>query len=206
MKLKIIVPFYSEFNSLKSGLRALRGGDIEFDFQPVQGPCVHNNRNLGVNLGRSCKTYQPAVGDYTHILFLDSDIGFHPLHVHAALNHRAKVVSLPYLAHENDGTYQVGELDDNYTITKRYTAADKGSKHVTFTGGGFLLLETAVFPFITYPWFHHTAKTVGDESFSVGEDVVFSAKLKAAGIPILCDFDYPVYHRLKSMEDFDVNF
>ena len=204
--IRIVVPFYSEFEAVKPGLRALRSAGVEFDVQPVQGPLVHNNRNLGVNAARSQATFQSAVEGYSHFLFIDSDIGFTPAHVHNALKHKAPVVTLPYLRHENDGFYQVGELGPNYSITKRYDRYERGLRQVTFTGAGFLLVASSVFGLLKFPWFHHSAITVGEESFAVGEDVLFSYKLTRADIPILCDFDYPVQHRLRRPEDFDVGF
>ncbi len=48
--------------------------------------------------------------------------------------------------------------------------------------------------------------TQGDESYTVGEDVIFSHKLSLAGVPILCDFDHPVGHRIRHPEDFNVDF
>jgi hypothetical protein len=205
-KVKVVIPFYSEFNAVKPGLKALKESGILFDVQPVQGPCVHNNRNLGINAGRSQATFQGAVEGYTHYLFIDSDISFTPAHVHVALKHKAPVVALPYLRHEDDGFYQVGELGLNYRIEKRYDKYERGFRHVSFAGAGFLLVDSAVFASLKFPWFHHSAITIGEESFSVGEDVIFSHKLVAAGIPILCDFDYPVQHRLKKFGDYDVSF
>ncbi len=205
-KIKIVIPFYSEFEAVKPGLRALRNWNIDFDVQPVQGAYVHENRNMGVNSGRSFATFQGPVEGYSHFLFIDSDISFTPSHLHIALRHAAPVVTLPYLRHEGDGLYQVGELGPNSLIQSRYGRHDRGVKHVTFTGGGFLLVAAEVFPMIKYPWFHHSVTTIGDESFPLGEDVIFSHKLLMAGIPILCDFDYPVKHRLRSFGDFDVSF
>lgn len=206
MKLKIVVPFYSEFEAVKPGLRSLMASGILFDVQPVQGPYVHANRNLGINEGFSLSTFQKPLQGYSHALFIDSDISFTPEHVRAALSHGAPVVTLPYLRHENDSTYQVGELGPNLRIEKRYTTLEKGQRLVTFTGGGFLLVQASLFQDITYPWFHHQLVVDGDESYSVGEDVVFSAKLNQAGIPIVCDFDHPVKHRLRTPDDFDVSF
>lgn len=206
IKVKIVIPFYQEFEAVKPGLRALLGSGISFDVQPVQGPYVDTNRNLGVNAGRSHATYQNPLEGYSHYLFIDSDISFTPAHLRFALNHKAPVVTLPYLTHEDNGEYQVGELDAYYKIISRYNKYERGTKRVSFTGGGFLLVESGVFSEIVYPWFHHSVVTVGLDSFAVGEDVVFSAKLTEAGIPILCDFDHPVGHRLRKMEHFSVAF
>jgi len=205
-RILIVIPFYSEFEAVKPGLRALLGSGIEFKVQPIQGPYVHNNRNLGVNGGRSQATYQNPLEGFTHFLFIDSDNGFTPAHVNYALKLKSKVVTLPYLTHLDNGEYQVGEMDEDFIITKRYTKYERGVKAVGFTGGGFLLVEAPVFSEIAFPWFHHSLVTIGFESFSVGEDVVFSGKLREAGIPILCDFDHPVPHRLRKMEHYNVAF
>lgn len=205
-KLRIVIPFYSEFEALKPGLHALRDTNIACDVQPVQGPYVHNNRNAGVNAGRSEATFQRPLEGYTHFLFLDSDIGFMPKHVDIALKHDAPVVTLPYLRHESDGLYQVGELGPDLKIISRYGKGEKGLRSVTFAGGGFLLVRADVFGRLKFPWFHQGVMTVGDESYAVGEDVIFSHKLSLNGIPILCDFDHPVGHRIRRPEDFNVGF
>ncbi len=92
--IRIVIPFYSEFEAVKPGLRALRSSGIEFDVLPAQGACVHHNRNLGVNMGRSQKTHQDPIEGYSHFLFVDSDIGFTPAHVRLALGYKADVVTL----------------------------------------------------------------------------------------------------------------
>lgn len=205
-RIKIIIPFYSEFDFVKPGLRHLMLSGIEFDCQPVQGPYIHTNRNLGVNSGKSSEIWQEADPYYSHYLFIDSDISFTPDHVRAALNHNAPVVTLPYLRHENDGKYQVGEMDLDYQVTHRYSMNERGLRHVTFTGAGFLLVRQDVFQNINFPWFHFSTVEIGSECFSVGEDQIFARKLTDAMIPILCDFDHPVLHRLRKMEDYDVSF
>lgn len=205
-RLKIVIPFYRDFEDAKPGLNALKTSGLDFVVQPVQGPYVHHNRNLGVGAGLSNATWQAAPSAYTHYLFIDSDIGFASAHVLLALKHDAPVVALPYLCHEDNGTYQVGEVGADYQIRHKYTTREMGLRHVTFVGGGFLLVKTDVFSRIAYPWFHHALVTKGEDSFSVGEDVVFSRKLAMAQIPILCDFDHPVQHRLRKWTDFDVSY
>lgn len=203
--LRIVIPFYSEFDSVKPGLRALLGSGIRYEYLPCQGPYVHSNRNNGVNNMRSDKTVQDAVEGFTHFLFIDSDIGFQPAHVHIALKHDADVVALPYLRHEADGTYQAGELRPGFpTIKSHYGKNDRGIKHVTFVGGGFLLIKRHVFSEIAYPWFHQYLHTHGENSYSVGEDVMFCVKLRERGIKILMDFDHPVPHRPRRKAHFNV--
>jgi hypothetical protein len=204
--LRIVIPFYTEFEALKPGLRALLGSGIRYEYLPCQGPYVHSNRNNGINSMRSDKTRQEAVEGFSHFLFLDSDISFNPHHIHTALRHNAPVVALPYLRHEADGTYQAGELaPDAPTVLSHYSRLEKGVKHVTFCGGGFLLVQRHVFGALTYPWFHHTIHTNGESSYSVGEDIQFCVKLRKAGIPILMDFDHPVPHRPRRKSDFNVS-
>jgi len=205
-RLRIVIPFYNEFEAVKPGLRELTERGFLADVMPVQGPCVHNNRNLGINGGASQATWQTPAKGYSHFLFIDSDISFGMMHLEAALKADAPVVTLPYLGHEADGTYQVGEMNMDYHIVKKYSQDERGQRHVTYTGAGFLLVKAEVFPMLRFPWFHHSFITLGDESFSVGEDLVFCRKLMNAGFPILCDFDYPVGHRLRKLEHFDVSF
>lgn len=205
-RLRFVIPFYTEFDAVKPGLRSLKSSGLAFDYVPCQGPYVHSNRNNGVNDKRSDKTRQEPLEGYSHFLFQDSDMSSAPHHINIALRHNAPVVALPYLRHEADGTYQAGELDpDKPLIASYYSRGERGAKHVTFCGGGFLLVERHVFAELDYPWFHHSVLTVGENSYSVGEDVIFCSKLRAAGIPILMDFDYPVPHRPRRRTDFNVD-
>ena len=204
-RIRIVIPFYNEFESVKPGLRSLLGSGIEYDFIPVQGPRIGCNRNAGVNNLRSNKTRQSAVEGYSHFLFLDSDISFAPAHVHMALKADVPVFAFPYFRHENDGLYQVGELAEGKPrIEKRYGKADRGLREVTFVGGGFLLVKREIFGAIGFPWFHESILEVGPESFSVGSDVMFSHKVREAGISITCDLDHVVPHRLRRKSDFNV--
>jgi hypothetical protein len=204
--IRIVIPFYSEFDTAKPGLRSLLGSGLSFELHPVQGALVHNNRNAGVNNQRSYQTFQLPVEGYTHFLFIDSDIGFSPAHVHLALKHSADIVTLPYLTHENLDTYQVGELEPNKTrIIKKYAKSERGLRHVSFTGAGFLLVARHVFADLAYPWFHCGMVEEGSESRTVGEDVMFCTKVRDRGYSILCDFDHPVFHKPRKASNFNVS-
>lgn len=204
--IRIVIPFYSEFETVKPGLRAMLGSGIEYDLCPSQGSLVHNNRNAGVNNFRSSHRFQQPLEGYSHFLFIDSDIGFNPAHVSMALKHKGPIVVMPYLTHENHEQIQVGELEEDSPLIKmKFSKYERGIRQVTYTGAGFMLVERDVFATLTFPWFHCDLYIAGLRGYSLGEDVVFCNKLKNAKIPILCDFDHPVFHKPRKASDFDVS-
>lgn len=205
--LRIIVPFYAELEAVKPGLRALESSGILFQFTPIQGVYVDKNRNHGVNAGRSQKIHQAALEGFTHFLFIDSDVSFNPGHVRLALAHAAPVLALPYVEHFGARNYQAGELKPALPLLDYlYPQTTRGMKHVTFAGGGFLLVERDVFTALPYPWFRRGVVEVADCAEVVGEDYAFCDACRTANIPILCDFDHPVSHRPRKAEDFNVRY
>jgi len=204
--IRIVIPFYQEFETVKPGLRAMLGSGIEYDLCPSQGALVHNNRNAGVNNFRSSQRFQQPVEGYSHFLFIDSDIGFNPAHVSMALKHKAPVVVMPYVTHENELMYQAGELEDDAPLIKmKYSCYERGLKHVTYSGAGFMLVERDVFSKMSFPWFHCSHYTANNFGYSVGEDVMFCCKLRGMDVPILCDFDHRVFHKPRKASDFNVS-
>ena len=208
--IRVVIPFYQELETVKPGLRDLRKSGVTFDVFPVQGPLIMNNRNMGVNNKRSQAVFQNAVEPYSHFLFIDSDIGFEARHVTFALRAKKPIVAMPYLRHENDGLYQAGDFEtfDGSRIVHAHSDTC-GLLEVDFVGAGFLLVERDVFLKMRYPWFRHSVHEIECEDGSLiaentGEDVEFCKGARAVGVPIFCDFDHPVHHRLRRPEDFDV--
>lgn len=204
--IRIVIPYYTEFEAVKPGLRDMRKAGIPFEYYPSRGPVIMTNRNLGVTENRSQKIFQEPPAHISHFLFVDSDIGFDAAHVRAALAHNKPILALPYLRHENDGLYQAGDFGDEARSTlNRFHVSTVGLLELDFVGAGFLLVKREVLAGMRYPWFRHDVVEIGDEADNRGEDVCFCIGAFEAGIPIYCDFDHPVRHRLRRQEDFDVS-
>lgn len=206
--LRIIIPFYSEFETCKPGLRELRAAGIPFDLILKQGALIYAARHHGINGGLTQAVRQDPPMGFSHFLFLDSDIGFRAEDVRSAMAWNLEIVAHPYLGHEGDGTYQCGELShmQRGTIEKRYVSYELGMRRISFCGAGFLMVRRDVFRKLRYPYFRHELIESGDAAEMTGEDVGFCLNARDAGIPIHCDFDRPVYHRPRHREDFDVSY
>ena len=204
--IRIVCPFYSEIETVKPGLRSLRNHGFDFDFAPVQGPLVHVNINLGISGGFSDDISQEPLPGFSHFLIVNSDIGFEMEHVNAALQKKVSVCALPYLRHD-EPSYQVGMLEkDTPLIDFHYALLTRGFKQVDFAGTGFLLIERSVFTILKYPWFYMSTFQKDSKAYNIGEDINFSNELRNRGLLMHCDFENPVYHKLRTVDDFDVKF
>ncbi len=204
--IRIVIPFYSEFETVKPGLRAMRESGIPHEVLPSQGADIADNRNAGVNMRRSLAKRQPADAGFSHFLFIDSDIGFNPEHVRQLLKMDQAITALPYLTHRPNGEYQAGSLDASGAVTRRIGIRADGVRAVDFVGAGFLLVRRDVFPRLEYPWFRFGVGERGDTAWNLSEDVGFCLNAKRNGYSIYCDFDHPVYHKPRSAEDFNVRY
>jgi hypothetical protein len=148
-----------------------------------------------VNGERSQAINQDVGNEFSHYLFVDSDIGFTPQHLTSLLALKAPVACCPYLRHGSSTDYQVGTFSQPGQIKGRCTIANRGVHPVDWCGGGFLLVESGVFSRIPYPWFRYGILEMDGMAEIMGEDICFSMALKKANITILCNFDKPVYHR-----------
>lgn len=200
--IRVVIPFYSEFETAKVGLRSLSDSDISHEVRVIQGVYVHLGRNRGVNDGRSGMRRQDPVPGVSHFLFVDSDIAFSADDVRAALALNAALVTHPYLSQKQDGLYEVGELDTDGAVSMRHGSEMRGIVRVSYTAAGFLLVRADVFTRLPYPWFHHRLIRKGDEVAECGEDVGFCLLAREAGIPLFCNFDRPVYHHLRNRDQF----
>jgi hypothetical protein len=203
--IRIVLPFYSEFDTLKPSLRALRESDIVHEFQAVHCAFVAKGRNIGIT--SSQKRYQKLPAYISHYLILDSDIAFTVEQLRAALARDVDILGLPYRRHEDDDTYQTAwRMNDQGVLGVRHPVSQRGYWNVPFIGAGFLLVKREALEKMAYPWFHHRIVVDGDSAESCGEDVGFCLAAREAGLDIWCDFDSPVHHRLRRMEHFDVSY
>lgn len=204
--IRVCIPFYSEFETCKPGLRELNKFKGKFEICLRQGTQIADSRNSFINDNKSNKIKQDPL-NYEWFLFIDSDIGFNKSDVDRLLEHKKEIVSLPYKTHKNPGVYQCGYFTNiQGNIRERISIEEKGLKEVDFCGAGMLLVNRSVFCKIDFPWFKDYTLIVGDQANHVSEDLAFCVSAKRAGYKIYCDLDYPVYHKLRSQETIDFSF
>ncbi len=208
--IRVVLPFYSEFDTLKPSLRALRESDIAHEVVIIQGSFPAKGRNNGISMNQ--QRLQKLPEHISHYLILDSDIAFTVSQLEAALKHDKMILGLPYLRHDNDGTYQAAAAMDpqgalsSFVHEKLFIRGKAGLHQIPFIGAGFLLIKKEALEKIQYPWFHHRIVIVNDAAENSGEDVGFCLAAREAGVDIWCDFDHPVYHRLRRHEHFNVSY
>jgi hypothetical protein len=197
--IRIVSPFYTEFETVKPALRALRHSEIPHAVQPVQGPLIAQNRNHGVKF---------AGGVFSHVLFVDADICFTVQDLRHALSLDKPILGLPYLTHRGDGSVQAGTWKDpRGVLGTRYTSAEKGLQPVDFCGAGFLLVQAHVLRAMEYPWFRHDVVELEDGTKeNMPEDAGFCVGARRAGFQVWVDFNCPVFHRLRIPAEFNVDY
>ena len=199
--IRVCIPFYSDFETPKPGLRTLN--KFIFEICPRQGTYIADARNSFINDNKSNKIKQDPL-NYEWFLFIDSDIGFTKDDVNRLLEHKKEIISLPYKTHKDPTVYQCGYFTNiQGNIKERISEKEKGLKEVDFSGAGMLLVNRSVFCKLDYPWFKDYTLTVGDSAVHVGEDISFCVSAKRAGYKIYCDLDYPVYHKLRNQDNID---
>ncbi len=202
--IRIVVPFYSEFDYLKPSLRALRATAIPHEVVPVHGSLPAMQRNFGVTGGISQKIFQKLDSDISHYLFIDSDIAF-PSDVVRVMKDAGKdILGLPYRRHENPREFQAGWFGKTVgNLKQRAPDTETGLKKVDFVGTGMLLVSRRALEKMPYPWFRYGLLEEDGNADLVGEDMGFCLLAASHGLDVWCHFDFPVSHRLRVREDFD---
>ena len=152
--------------------------DIELRLHLLRGTIIAKSREELV--------FMALAQDYTHILFLDSDMRFPR---HALLHLLARNA---YIVGANYSTRRwpprpVTFANDEDASVRVYTEKDaKDLQEVASIGFGVTLVDLEVFKALSRPWFNHPWDE-GTRQF-IGEDVFFSRKVRQElGLPILVD-------------------
>lgn len=152
-------------------------GNFHLSFQI--GSDIAQNRN---------KLVQQSL-DYTHLLFIDSDMVFEPDTLERMLKHDKDILGLAANKRKLPLETVVKPLDGD--ITK---PIPQGLFEAESCGTGIMLIKTDVFKYlqdIAFPWFEFSYDDKGER---VGEDVEFCRKARGAGYEIWVDSSIPVGH------------
>ena len=149
----------------------------DFNLSMQIGCDVAHNRN---------KLVQQAM-DYSHLLFVDSDMSFEPDTLQRMLAHNKDILGLAANHRRlplESVVKPLKKTDENKPLpTKLFQAASCGT--------GVMLIKTSVFKKIPAPWFEFSYDDNGER---VGEDVNFCRKASRAGIAIWVDSTIPCQH------------
>ena len=207
-KIKVCLPFYKDYETAWSGLNELEAcTEHEFVIREIHGTDIGRTRNALPNDGISQEKHQKIQGGFTHILDVDSDIGFTLDDVLVMLKHDKDIVGLPYLrqADKTNTEYEchrftkglVGNIDSYYTIH------DKGLQEVPSQGNGMRLSKVHVYEKMEYPWYRQRLISNGTIQDLCAVDIGFSLGARFVGFKQYCDFDRAVYHKKRTLESFN---
>lgn len=209
MQLIINMPFNELsppcFNSLMKLTQYLNGfSDVKYFVNQSGGSHVGYTRerlmgfkNFEELISEERKVFEGQHPDYTHILWIDSDIQFSIEDFTHLMDDNQPIVS---------GYYTIADGKGNACILEE--GGEKGKSYMNLTeiesrtelielshcGFGFVLIQKGVFETIPSPYFLDQKVEKANITAYVGEDVAFCVKAKAAGFKIWADPRVRVYH------------
>lgn len=160
---------------------------------------IHYARSkcLGANVlnGKDQKPFNGKV-NYTHLMWIDSDICWNPEQIGSLLLRKQKVVSGLYSHGQKDSFTVFKNCDDEYflkhgayELLKFEEVKDKKDLiEIDYTGLGFMLIAKGVVESLEYPWFTSMEKVIGDKIKDLSsEDATFCLRIKEKGFKIYVD-------------------
>jgi hypothetical protein len=118
----------------------------------------------------------------THVLFLDDDMIVPWDTVGALLRHNVSIVAANYVRRDETGTPTAFGLDGQPLHTPE---GAEGLVEVAHAGMGCMLVDMRVFDSLDLPYFMF--EPTADNAGTIGEDVYFCRKARAAGFPVYVD-------------------
>lgn len=119
----------------------------------------------------------------THVLWIDSDMGFPEDTALRLLAHRLPIVAANCMARRPPFA-MTARIGDEEVFT---TAESTGLQRVDRCGTGLVLVSTDVFKAIPLPWFYNA--WLVEKSIPQGEDFFFCERAREAGFEIHIDHD-----------------
>lgn len=157
------------------------------------------NRCLGGSVTRG-KDQLPFNGeiDYTHILWIDSDILFMPNDFNKLLIRDKKIIAGYYCLENLVHSSVIQKIDFDVLKTKKHQNFMEMKDliglvdpfTVELSGMGFMLIQKGVFEKLSYPWF----KPIIDDNDFQGDDASFCTRIRELGETIWVDPTVRVGH------------
>jgi len=181
---------YLDMNDYKYGLNFEGGSNVSLTREKCMGitdPFIDNRKAIPFN----------SALDYSHIMWIDSDILFNPPDFKKLLDRNVDIVAGCYK--KNNKLYPMSKLEDlpDGESMKCLEDSDLQGEDLIEAMGfglGFTLIKKGVFEKIERPWFEtKMVKYAGKEHF-VTEDVYFCLKAREAGFKLWLDPTVKVKH------------
>jgi hypothetical protein len=138
--------------------------------------------------------------NYTHLMWIDSDMVFKPEDLDKLLAHDKDIVSGVYLMEGGSSYATVKEWDEEFFQKNGsfqfLTPEVAGTElmEVAYSGFGFMLIKHGVFEALEYPWFRPIFYNIGDCMDFCAEDVGFCRTATEKGFKIWVDPSVKVGH------------
>lgn len=157
-----------------------------------------------VRRGENQKPFDEKI-DYSHLMWIDSDILFNPQQFQKLIDDDKDIVSGLYLMDNGQQFASVKDWDEEYFkknssfqfLSPRDIENQKELIDMSYTGFGFMLIKKGVFESMSYPWFKPIEKKIGDMIDFTMEDVAFCLRAKEQGFKIFVDPAIRVGHEKK---------
>lgn len=182
MKIAICVPTgglvkVQTFSSLVQLFRVLK---FPWELLVQTGSLVHENRNILVR--------RALQDNFTHVLFVDSDMVCTPEIVFSLLSREKDIVGAISYARKLPLVATYKKFAEGFDIWEKHGDIIKCAG----VGTGFMLIRTDVFKKLEQPWFMFTHDESGKLDY--GEDMFFCRKAREAGFDIWLDTKAKVGH------------
>jgi hypothetical protein len=155
------------------------------------------NRCLGGNVlrGKKQKPFQGEV-DYTHLLWIDSDIIFKPSDFETLLKKDKNIIAGYYSLEDMVHSSVIQEVKNGYqNFTKMKDLLSMIDPiPVDLSGMGFMLVKRGVFEKLTYPWFNPVLVEDGNLCDFCGDDASFCKRVIDMGETVWVDPTVRVGH------------
>ena len=193
------------FDSFMELINYLYLTNAQFTIVRRFSPVIYYVRNMclggDVLRGKNQKPFNGLV-DYTHIMWIDSDIVFTPQHFQQLLNYDKDIVSGIYMMGDGKHFATVEDWDEEYFQeygTFKFSTEEDlkdrtGLIKVGYTGLGFMLVKRGVFESLEYPWFQPVFHEIGNCRDFSSEDVSFCKMVTEKGFNVYVDPQIRVGH------------
>lgn len=200
------LPAYSSINvqtqeALEGAVQFLLRRGVKVSRIMSRGTYVHEARNNTVIQAYNSKAEQ--VSSFTHLMFIDSDMGFEPDLIWNLLERKKDIVGGAYVQKAFPFWPNAGNLlEDGVRYNLRspdYSGKSGGLIPVDMLGTGLMLIRRKVLDTMPYPWFEflkipspaaRMLTPIHQQTEEIlGEDVAFCRKARELGFEIWLDLE-----------------
>lgn len=168
------------------------------------------NKCLGGNVlqGHRQLPFNGAI-EYTHLMWIDSDMVWSPNQIAMLLNRNVSIISGLYrISPDNNSLCAVKNWDKDVFLKNghfdflKYSDIkdEKELIKVAYTGFGFMLIKRGIFESIEYPWFRSVKQEINDEIVDfASEDVSICLTMQDKNLDVFVDPTVLVGHEKKTV-------